>query len=701
MRTSPTVHDRGLVPGRRLKKRLPSEKITGQATSILPVKNPRGAAFMSDEEAREKTRNAAGRPGGRRRGSRVPPGVEEDSLDRLPRVTPLTITLLLAFVLSAVALVGVLNLPFLGEYLEGPAALWAVRVGVVAIIVSIVVYFVLRERSNLEQAEKLLERMSWANRRLRLLLDAGRDIAGSLDMDSTVRETLGYAVRASGADAGALFMWDREAGSLRLMTASGFDADLLEMVEVAAGEGALGVMVDTVEMKVIEEPRGAAENVFEGAAEPAVEALVPLAAGGRFLGVIALGVDGDRRFDPDDLDLLDGLAELASLSVTNAELYRISRTSLEAAARQREMTARILDEMPAGVMTTDARGRLVVFNREARRITGYTPREAAEMKARPGVKLEQSPLGAISEGILEVLESRSGTREGEGLVLTKDNRLVPVGYRVNPQREGEKLLGATAVFMEEKEVSAGQPEGEGIDYQWLLRSVGSRVERLYVHPLSRLIETVKGMDTREWKRGREEVLRALEEAPGALVRLLEDVEQYLTCTACREWDAPSDHEIEPIVADVVKRVLRSPGAGQVMVSVNMADLPPVFGHERMIKTALEKVVENACAAAAEGDRRVNVSASAGEEFVRVDVQDGGPGIRAEDREMLYQPFFSTGDTNSGLGLPIARRVMQRLGGGIGMEDADRGARFFLEFPTGAHPGSTGDPGAGAGAEGGE
>ncbi len=662
---------------------------------------------MPDEMAEEQSRNGGGRPAAGPPGGPGPEAVEAERRDdaekellgRLPRLTPLTITLLLAFVLSAVALIGVLNLPVLRDYFEGETALWLMRVGVVVIIVAIVVYFVLRERANLKEAERLLDRMSEANKRLRLLLDAGRDIAETLDLENTLEETLGYAFRASKADMGAVFMWDKGASSLKLAMASGVDAALIERPEAGAGQGALGAVAETMELQVLEEPRGPGRNVFEGAAEPGMELLVPLAAGGRFLGVIALG-SKERRMPSDaELSLLDGLAELASLSVTNAELYRISRKSLEAAARQREVTGRVLDEMAAGVITTDARGRMLVFNREARRLTGYSPQEIAGITVRPGAKLEQNPLGSVSEGLLEVLEGGAGSREGEALILKKDRSLLPVSYRINRQTEGDVVLGATAVFMAEREMTSSKAPAEGLDYQVLLRSVGSRIERLYVHPLSRLIENVKGMDTQEWAHGREEVLRAIEGASGALIELLEDVEQYLSCTVSREWDSPSDNPLEPIVAEVVKRALRSPGAGRVMVSVSLAGLPPAFGHERMIRTALEKVIENAFIAALEGDGKVDISGRACEGSVRVDVRDGGPGVRSEDREMIYQPFFSTRDSHTGLGLSTARRVMERLGGRIGLEDDGAGAHFFLEFPTG-NPEGTRGVGVGAGAEGG-
>jgi len=78
---------------------------------------------------------------------------------------------------------------------------------------------------------------------------------------------------------------------------------------------------------------------------------------------------------------------------------------------------------------------------------------------------------------------------------------------------GSEILGATAVFIEEKELAPEPAPSESVDYQLLLRSLGSRIERLYTHPLSRVIEHVRAMDLDVWSRSRDEVVKVLEWGP--------------------------------------------------------------------------------------------------------------------------------------------------------------------------------------------
>ena len=63
------------------------------------------------------------------------------------------------------------------------------------------------------------------------------------------------------------------------------------------------------------------------------------------------------------------------------------------------------------------------------------------------------------------------------------------------------------------------------------------------------------------------------------------------------------------------------------------------------------------------------------------IADDGPGIKAEDRERIFEVFYSTRGGGTGLGLPIAARIMKAHGGSIAVEsEPGRGARFILTLP---------------------
>ena len=73
-----------------------------------------------------------------------------------------------------------------------------------------------------------------------------------------------------------------------------------------------------------------------------------------------------------------------------------------------------------------------------------------------------------------------------------------------------------------------------------------------------------------------------------------------------------------------------------------------------------------------------------EQFVQLTVSDDGPGIRPEDRDVIFEKFATLSGENSkkgvGLGLPISARIIQLLGGTLTLEEADKGACFKITLP---------------------
>jgi signal transduction histidine kinase len=67
----------------------------------------------------------------------------------------------------------------------------------------------------------------------------------------------------------------------------------------------------------------------------------------------------------------------------------------------------------------------------------------------------------------------------------------------------------------------------------------------------------------------------------------------------------------------------------------------------------------------------------------VRVTDSGPGISDEERQNVFHPFFTTKENGSGVGLSMARKIVDCHGGLIDVDDApDGGARFSVRLPTG-------------------
>ncbi len=122
-------------------------------------------------------------------------------------------------------------------------------------------------------------------------------------------------------------------------------------------------------------------------------------------------------------------------------------------------------------------------------------------------------------------------------------------------------------------------------------------------------------------------------------------------------------------------------------------LSPDFGEERImaranpgrVKQVLINLMLNALDAAAPGGIIVlRMHRVPGTDFVRVAVEDDGPGIAPELADSLFLPFVSgkAGDKHSGLGLSVCRHIAQAHGGRIWCESEKGRTVFWMELPLG-------------------
>ena len=66
--------------------------------------------------------------------------------------------------------------------------------------------------------------------------------------------------------------------------------------------------------------------------------------------------------------------------------------------------------------------------------------------------------------------------------------------------------------------------------------------------------------------------------------------------------------------------------------------------------------------------------------LRIAIRDNGPGFTAEQRRRIFEPFYTTKTHGSGLGMTIAKRIVESHGGAIALGDAPSGAEFLITLP---------------------
>lgn len=109
-------------------------------------------------------------------------------------------------------------------------------------------------------------------------------------------------------------------------------------------------------------------------------------------------------------------------------------------------------------------------------------------------------------------------------------------------------------------------------------------------------------------------------------------------------------------------------------------IPRIEFDSRLIKQALLNLVQNAFAAMSEGGKLDIISKNEGD-FISLRIRDTGCGIPEEKLSKIFEPYFTTKASGTGLGLTLVYKIMKEHNGDIHVKSEEgKGTEFILEFP---------------------
>ncbi len=106
----------------------------------------------------------------------------------------------------------------------------------------------------------------------------------------------------------------------------------------------------------------------------------------------------------------------------------------------------------------------------------------------------------------------------------------------------------------------------------------------------------------------------------------------------------------------------------------------VLGNAEALVGALVNLAVNALDAVGDGDAHVEIEASERAGRAQIRVRDNGPGIAPEHRARIFEAFYTTRASGTGLGLAVVKSVALGHGGRIEAEPVPSGACFLLDLP---------------------
>lgn len=163
----------------------------------------------------------------------------------------------------------------------------------------------------------------------------------------------------------------------------------------------------------------------------------------------------------------------------------------------------------------------------------------------------------------------------------------------------------------------------------------------------------------------------------AINRMTEEINSLLGFSNQREAPRPVFGAVEEVVERAIQTVQARPEFRNISITFSHDEDCDAWFDPRKFERVLNNLLFNACEAVRPDSGTIEVRSRRTEQGLEIRVADNGSGIPEPIRETLFQPFVSYGkDSGIGLGLTVVQKMMQDLGGEVGVESTGPGGSVF-------------------------
>jgi signal transduction histidine kinase len=163
-------------------------------------------------------------------------------------------------------------------------------------------------------------------------------------------------------------------------------------------------------------------------------------------------------------------------------------------------------------------------------------------------------------------------------------------------------------------------------------------------------------------------------------RLNSIVEQFLSLARPLKIQ-PEKLSVEEFLNELTGLTTGEANAANVEIALKVSPgLPALEADRNYLKQLLLNLVLNGIQAMPRGGT-LTIEARPDKDFLELAVMDQGMGMAPQTLKRIFEPYFTTKANGSGLGLPIARRIVEAHHGTIAVDSApDEGSRFQIGLP---------------------
>jgi PAS domain S-box-containing protein len=379
--------------------------------------------------------------------------------------------------------------------------------------------------------------------------------------------------------------------------------------------------------------------------------------------------------------------QIGSLNLELEEKNEQLKCNLREKERSKDHLYSILESLPSGVVVVDEEGKVTTFNREAELITGMA-KEAVE-----GRDFNQMLKPSLPDEFPKIIpQVDSSIFEGEGVLTQELGREVQVKFTIIPLRERDSVTmkmveSSIIIFQDVTQLRRLEEQAERTSRLTAMGEIAVSIAHEVRNPLGS-IELLATLLKQEAEGDADK--QKLTDYIVAGVKSIDYIINNLLLFSKPQPPIFQHVTINTFLNDVLIFIAPSLKLAQIeLVTAFAEDDLLILGDAELLKQVFLNVVWNAIQAMPYGGKLI-VSSELGESTVHrlqetgsveLTIADSGMGIDENDKDKIFNPFFTTKEKGTGLGLAIVHNIVEAHGGMIGVEsELGKGSAFTITLP---------------------